>query len=448
MTTRLLIGAVLVLCAASFTAEAAQAPILTRATVDVSTPSEILATLTAQCQQCDWAVKGRETVMLEVRVDGQYSQHVALMRGRDPSDYHLMLGSMPPGRHEVTIARDAQRSAVHGGDATIERLTLSTIDSGNPDYDWISRAPVLRARPGTVERFSDFPLVMYVERNAGSEGPAPYDLQYTVIFSNEDGGTPTDRLMATWGRTTDIEFVFGVTAAQETQPRREIIQVEGHRWVDFNGPRLAGHPELWVATDNNMVADHGADDLIRFAPAPVLVTLGSVSREQVMDDEPWTYRVTSAEMRREERIVPTGPDGTGRLADPRRYAVVEACGTLHEATLHFEVGVRTAAGGITWHSSDLGLSTFRIARDGCFRGGALLPDGVSLSELDAVRVRAFRHPSASSDDRPGGVVLSRVNQLLMLDADFRPIHAGINWDGSVLIRVDGEGFSVPLIPRH
>jgi hypothetical protein len=30
-----------------------------------------------------------------------------------------------------------------------------------------------------------------------------------VIFTNEDGGTATDRLTATWGRTTDIGVVYG-----------------------------------------------------------------------------------------------------------------------------------------------------------------------------------------------------------------------------------------------
>ena len=29
-------------------------------------------------------------------------------------------------------------------------------------------------------------------------------------FTNEDGGTPTDRLMAIWGRTTDIEYLYSV----------------------------------------------------------------------------------------------------------------------------------------------------------------------------------------------------------------------------------------------
>ena len=448
MTTGLLFGAVLLLGSAPVMAQEARGPILARATLEVTELSEVVATLTAECERCDWAVKGREAVLLEVRVDDKYSQHVALVRGSHASDYRILLGRMAPGRHAVTISRDERRSAAHAGAATIDRLALSTVAPSAPDFDSTSRAPFLRARPGTVERFSDFPLVMYAERHAGSEGPAPYDLQYTVIFSNEDGGTPSDRLMATWGRTTDIEFVFGVTAVRGTQPPREIIQTEGHRWVDFNGSRSAGHPELWVATDNNMVADHGADDLIRFAPAPMLVALNGVSREKVMDDAEWTYQTTSAEMLREERVVSSGLDGTGRMADPRRYAVVEACGELVDATLEFEVGVRTAAGDLTWHSSDLGLSAFRIARSGCFRAGALVPDGVSLPDLDAVRVRVLRHPSAPLDGQPGRVVLTRVNQVLMLDRDFRPVHINIDWNGSVRIPVDSEGFAVPLVQRR
>ena len=35
-------------------------------------------------------------------------------------------------------------------------------------------------------------------------------LKYSVIFSNEDGGTPGVALMARWGRTTDIELAYEV----------------------------------------------------------------------------------------------------------------------------------------------------------------------------------------------------------------------------------------------
>ena len=33
-------------------------------------------------------------------------------------------------------------------------------------------------------------------------------LRYSVIFSNEDGGTATPALLARWGRTTDIEMAY------------------------------------------------------------------------------------------------------------------------------------------------------------------------------------------------------------------------------------------------
>src|ERR1051326_220537 len=177
-----------------------------------------------------------------------------------------------------------------------------------------------------MEHFSDAPLVMYAEQNVAGESGSHYQLQYTVIFTNEDGGTPTDRLMATWGRTTDIEFIYGLT-----DDMREEIQAAGHKWITFNGPKIGTHPMVWVATDNNMVADHGADDLVRFAPAPQLVTLDRTSRESVMDQNPWMYAVTSAEMVREHRIDPMAAPGSGKIVDPRRYITLEACGRVKDA---------------------------------------------------------------------------------------------------------------------
>ena len=68
-------------------------------------------------------------------------------------------------------------------------------------------APIVYARPNTVGKFTDLPLLMWYEIVPTPRGR---QFRYSVIFSNEDGGTQTDRLMATWGRTTDIEFVYGV----------------------------------------------------------------------------------------------------------------------------------------------------------------------------------------------------------------------------------------------
>ena len=49
-----------------------------------------------------------------------------------------------------------------------------------------------------------------------------------MIFTNEDGGTATDRLMATWGRTTDIEFVYGVDVDGAGTVVAEEFQGPGH----------------------------------------------------------------------------------------------------------------------------------------------------------------------------------------------------------------------------
>src|SRR5262245_10247902 len=170
---------------------------------------EAVATIAAGCAGCDWAVEGREAAMLSIAVDGAYSQHLLLTRGAAPAEYRIMLGALTAGTHRLSIERDSERSAKGAGAVTFGRIDVQVFPPDAPEFAWLSRAPILRARPGTVEHFSDPPLVMYAEKDVAGESGSHYQLQYTVIFTNEDGGTPTDRLMATWGRTTDIEFIYG-----------------------------------------------------------------------------------------------------------------------------------------------------------------------------------------------------------------------------------------------
>jgi hypothetical protein len=418
------------------------APALTERDFTVPATSEVVATVTASCAPCDWSVDGREAALLEIRVDGTYSQHLALTRGVAPADYRVMLGTLPPGRHHLSIARDAVRSASGAGPAKIGGIEIRTYDERSAEFPWLSRAPILRARPGTVEQFSDFPLGMYAERNVNGESGSRYSLQYTVIFTNEDGGTPTDRLMATWGRTTDIEFIYGLTDAS---PARAEIQAEGHKWIQFNGPLEAAHPILWVSTQNNMVADHGPDDMIRFAPAPQLVSLAGTSREKVMDDNPWMYAVTSAEMVREHRVDPMATPGSGRIVDPRRYITVEACGQVKDATLAFDIGVRAAGGGLVWLPTDTDPK-FRIARGGCFRGGSPLPADIPSARVEGLRVRAYpRAPRAGETTPPqGAVTLERVTKVFMLNQDYVPTPLPVTWTGSLSVTTDGAPVQVPI----
>ncbi len=82
--------------------------------------------------------------------------------------------------------------------------------------------------------------------------------RYSVIFTNEDGGTPADRLMATWGRTTEIEYLYSVEVDRAGAILADDIQGPEHVVLPFKGRREGAHPLLWVSTDNNMVRHGGA----------------------------------------------------------------------------------------------------------------------------------------------------------------------------------------------
>jgi hypothetical protein len=415
---------------------------------DVGTSGEAVATIAAGCARCDWGVEGREAVLLEIFLDGQYSQHLALTRGETVADYSIVLGALAPGRHHLEAKRDAVRSAAGAGAVTFGRVDVHVFDRQSAEYAWLSRAPILRARPGTVEKFSDFPLIMYAEQHINGESGSKYSLQYTVIFTNEDGGTPTDRLMATWGRTTDIEFIYGLT----DPGGREEIQAEGHKWILFNGPRVGTHPVVWVATLNNMVADHGPEDMIRFAPAPQLVSLDHASREKVMDDNPWMYAVTSGEMVREHRVDANAKPGSGTIVDPRRYATVEACGQVKDATLAFDIGFRDASGTFQWIGTDTD-PRFRITRGGCFRGGAPLPAGTTIDQVKEIRVRAYARPPREGEILPpgsGSVVMSDLTRVFMLDEHFVPrVSPLLHLTGkSIPVTTDGRPAVLMVIVDH
>lgn len=437
-------------CASLAIAGPADAQQLTRRDFSVARGGEVVADITAGCARCDWGVAGREAVALELSADGNYSQHLLLLRGERPAEYRVMLGALGAGTHHLDISRDSARSARGAGDVAFGPIRFETYAPDSPEYPWLSRAPILRARPGSVERFSDAPLVMYAEQNVSGESGSRYQLQYTVIFTNEDGGTPADRLMATWGRTTDIEFIYGLTAPSGGNEPHEEIQAAGHKWIAFHGPRRGLHPVVWVATDNNMVADHGPDDVITFAPAPQLVSLDRTSRESVMDANPWMYAVTSAEMVRENEVDAAAPAGSGRIPDPRRYATIEACGDVHDATLAFDIGV-TRGSDVEWFATDRGNPQFRIARGGCFRGGAPLPDDTTPQNIVGLRVRAYTRPSREGEaplaPGTGHVVMTRVNRVFMLNRDFVPVPARIVWTGSLTVPADGSAVEIPIRRR-
>jgi hypothetical protein len=404
---------------------------------EVAAAGEAVAIVRAGCVACAWGETGREAAALRVFVDGKYSQHILLARGEAPSDYRITLGAMASGRHRLTIDRDPALSAGGAGPATIDVPDISVLAGGGDEATAQSMAPILHARANTVGRFTDLPLVMWYEIVPTPRGRR---FRYSVIFSNEDGGTATDRLMATWGRTTDIEFVYGVEIDGDGRILAEEFQGPGHEVPAFTGRHEARHPLLWVSTDNNMVSESGSTS-VRYAPAPARFDLTGTSREAVMDAHPWLYGIAAGEMQREGKIVDEAPPGHNTIPDERRFVYVEACAEVGNAALALAVGV-----GDNWIASDRGLRQYRIVRDGCFRAAIPLPAGTRPRDVRALRVQAFERATADGvpPTPPGPVRVTRINKVFMLDERFVPGPSILLWQGTATIRAGGPPLEIPI----
>src|SRR5205807_2067374 len=84
--------------------------------------------------------------------------------------------------------------------------------------------------------------------------------------------TSTRALMARWGRTTDIEYLYKAFLDDSGKLLKATIQSRNHQEIEFDGKRDGAHPLLMPVTDNNMVAG-GESSSIRYQIAPLLVDL-------------------------------------------------------------------------------------------------------------------------------------------------------------------------------
>ena len=130
---------------------------------------------------------------------------------------------------------------------------------GDPMEVVLRHAPILYGRTlaelgGRFQNaVSDTPMIGWHEVLPPRTPAGAKVLEYSVIWSNEDGGTNTPALMARWGRTTDIEWIYHVEldANDEVVPGSAELQGPDHAIIPFTGPWERDHPLLQTCTSNN-----------------------------------------------------------------------------------------------------------------------------------------------------------------------------------------------------
>lgn len=417
---------------------------------DARTAGEALLTVTASAEDVDWGTPGAESAVVSVSVDGRYATDLVVFSD-DPVIRRLALGSLAGGEHTLELRLAGDRSPAAATKVKLSGLSVDVVRSTGDAGLALRHAPVLYGRSipvvnvegsGTAyggpfqNAVTDTPLLMWHEVLPAAT-PGHRVLEYSVIWSNEDGGTNSPALMARWGRTTDIEWIYRVEvdAAGNLVPDTAVYQGPNHVTLPFAGTYEGDHPLLQTCTANNMVCDVLVDPQMRFFLAADATRPPDRAREVLMDTNPWTYAVMAAEMVREGRVESPSDASTPALGDQRTYLYIE----VDKDTLPpnppagpwvgLAVGVRLA-GDPTVYLSDHGVADWSIKRDVPAATTVELPAGTTAA--DVVEVIAFRVPVGSPD--PGSsITVSDVNRALLLDTAYLPQPSFIDWQGSVTL---------------
>jgi hypothetical protein len=392
--------------------------------------------LSARAPGADWAVPGREAAVVALAVDGRHvSDLVIPSAAAIPTT--LFLGRVSRGWHRLSLSVPAAATpkALRTAVLTNVRVRLTTSDS--PNYTVLAHTPVVvgRALPelGSVYQnaTTDTPLLGWHEVTPAATA-GHVIVEYSIVWSNEDGGTDTPALMARWGRTTDIEWIYRVELDEhgDRVPGSDVFQAPNHATLAFTGRYEGDHPVLQTCTSNNNMCAVPTDGGGTPAGAPMRFTLSAAdtrpparAREVAMDQHPWTYQVMAAEQLREGKIEADSSPATDAVGDQRSYLYLEVKKTTGApaavgAPPGLTIGVRLA-GDPTLYRSDHNHPDWSIQRDDPAATTIELPAGATAA--DVVQVVGIRQLLALGfGDNAAPVTVTSINRAFFLGRDYLP----------------------------
>jgi hypothetical protein len=413
---------------------------------------EALLDLTASAPGTDWGKTGSESAVVTVTLDGEYNQDVVLFAGEQRFTYQLALGTVSPGRHTVEVAFNPDKSPAGATGVQIHNLSTQVVSAKDPAALGYQYSPILYGRdlpeiPGQYENnYTDVPLLMY---HTMSTDPTSGNttIEYTVIWSNEDGGTNTPALMARWGRSTDIEWIYRVTLDPQGIIVSEFYQGPNHATEPFTGVKEGNHPLLQTTTSNNNIAQvevtPAPSSSLRFFMDPSQTLPENRAREVVMDENSWTYQIMAKELVREGKIEANPKPSTPEVSDQRNYLYIEIDKDTTYATPPAPgnwVGTAVAVklkGDHRWYTSNHDIPDWSIQRDIPAATTVELPPGTTAADIEAIKVFAVPVDSNPNDATPAPgdytIHFTDINRAFFLDSNYLPGSSFIAWSGDVVL---------------
>jgi len=414
-----------------------------RVPVVVARSGEAVLDVDASAAGTDWAVAGAESAVVSVSVDGKYATDL-VVSGAQPLPRQLALGGLSAGPHVVRLHFASERSAAASTRVRLDALQVSTYSADEPEYLVLRYAPVVYGRSLAAlgspyqNAITDTPLIAWHEVSPAAT-PGHQRLTYSVVWSNEDGGTNTPALMARWGRTTDIEWVYSLEVDEhgERVAGSDVYQAANHQTLQFAGRYEDGHALLETCTSNNNMCDV-VDDPMRFFLSTLQTRPADQAREHLMDVNSWTYQIMAKEMLREGKIeAPSAvTPSTPEVSDQRNYLYAAVKKTTVPANsgsawVGVALGVRLTSGQTVYLSNHTD-PTWSLQRDDPAATTVELPAGTTAADIAEVSVHRF----VVGVDTAAAVHVTAIQRGFLLGEDYLPQPSLLSWSGDVVLDIN------------
>lgn len=392
-------------------------PSLAAREFDLSQAGEVQVSVSASAPGCSWKTPGKESAVVSLRVDGQPNQEIVLYGGQEKHTYDTLVGPLTAGKHHLELVYRPDLSPQQSSQPRILDIKTRTRAANERERLIWAHTPLLYGRDDVAS--SDVPLVLFYQWQEDAEYRT---ITYSIIWSNEDGGTGNDvgTLVARWGRTTDIEWVYEVKISRKTG---EVVsaryQGANHQTGAFHGTFRGKHPMLHTVSRNNMVGETGPERYLFALPPLREYFPDRETREAVMDTFSWTHGVAADEMLREGKWESTADPKTAKSSDMRHYLQVDYQADVANPAF-LAVRVRLKNGQEFF--SDHGRNFDAVGRSGWIRTTVELPPDTPQSAL--ADIAFVRRDTATSS------AAVRAVRAFLLDKSYRPMRPWRVWQGT------------------
>jgi len=332
-----------------------------------------------------WQEENNESLMLRLYLNQVHHQDIVLFYGRQNFTYKRLLGMLEPGTYEVEWVCDSPRNKeafAQMESCTFEKLALSDRETLAVKY-----APKLYGRAVYSQLdnlYTDTPLEMIYFFDDWEKGAV---IEYHMVFSHEDEGTPAVLLMSKWGRLLDIEYMARVYLNDVNEIEHVEYQGAEHQVKSYKVDDK--QITLQTATCNGNFTDEITSSYhFSFIPSYEW-KIEEEARETVMQRFPYINHVMKWEA---ERQLKNSPLPYNRIQNVSQYIYIQSSvwGIKHGfPSIDFLCRLK---GEMKWYSSSLNnkkLGVFSAAYTGPYNhfGTAIcLPEGKSIEDIVEIKI--------------------------------------------------------------